>query len=123
MITTPCKANRRNVGSIMAFRTSSTVPHLIGSAGRNSSIGLPEGSSSRICLPPGPVTMSLRKGTPSARRRLTSASMSSTRNSTRFQPPGRASSRPASAAPRSWTARSAAGAGCHRTRRRRPASS
>jgi hypothetical protein len=41
-----------------------------------------------ICLPPGPVTMSFRKGTPSARRRSTSASMSFTTNSTRFQPPG-----------------------------------
>src|ERR1035437_9189575 len=32
-----------------------------GSVGWNSSIGLPDGSSSRICLPPTPVTMSLRK--------------------------------------------------------------
>ena len=29
--------------------------------GSNSSIGLPDGSSTRICLPPTPVTMSLRK--------------------------------------------------------------
>src|SRR5918996_1414165 len=57
-------------------------------AGWKSSIGLPEGSSSRICFPPGPVTMSLRKCTPSARRRSTSAAMLSTTNSIRFQPPG-----------------------------------
>ena len=30
-------------------------------AGSNSSIGLPSGSSIWICLPPGPVSMSLRK--------------------------------------------------------------
>ena len=45
----------------------------------------PRGGSA--CLP-APVTMSFRKGTPSARRRSTSASMSFTTNSTRFQPPG-----------------------------------
>jgi len=32
--------------------------------GWNSSTGLPDGSSTRICEPPGPVTMSLRKWTP-----------------------------------------------------------
>src|ERR1044071_349859 len=57
-------------------------------AGWNSSIGLPEGSSSRICWPPGPVTMSLRNLSPPARSRPTSAAMSSTTNSIRFQPPG-----------------------------------
>ena len=35
-------------------------------AGWKSSIRLPEGSSMRICEPPGPVTTSLRNGTPSA---------------------------------------------------------
>ena len=34
---------------------------------------LPEGSQARTCEPPGPVTTSLRNGTPSARRRATSA--------------------------------------------------
>jgi hypothetical protein len=46
--------------------------------GTKSSIGLPEGSSSRICDPPGPVMMSLRKRTPAARSRVTSAARSST---------------------------------------------
>ena len=32
-----------------------------GVVGSNSSIGFPDGSSSRICLPPRPLTMSLRK--------------------------------------------------------------
>ncbi len=59
-----------------------------GTAGWNSSTTLPEGSSARICLPPGPVTISLRKLTPSARSRATSASMSSTMKWMRFQPPG-----------------------------------
>ena len=55
--------------------------------GWNSSTTFPDGSSARICLPPGPLTMSLRKLTPRARSRSTSASMSSTMNWNRFQPP------------------------------------
>ena len=47
-------------------------------AGWNNSTTLPEGSCSRTCLPPGPSRMSLRNGAPAARRRATSASMSST---------------------------------------------
>src|SRR6266540_4158418 len=57
-------------------------------AGWNSSMGLPAGSSSRICDPPGPVTISFRKDSPAARSRSTSAARSSTTNSMRFQPPG-----------------------------------
>ena len=37
------------------------------SAGSKSSTTLPDGSSQRICWPPGPITISLRKGTPSPR--------------------------------------------------------
>ena len=67
-------------------------------AGWKSSIGLPEGSSSRICWPPGPLTMSLRNVRPAARSRSTSAAMSSTMKWMRFQPPGlRACGRRASA--------------------------
>ena len=36
----------------------------LGKIGSNSSTGLPDGSSTRICLPPTPVTMSLRKWAP-----------------------------------------------------------
>ena len=57
-------------------------------AGWKSSIGFPEGSSIRICCPPGPLTMSLRNVRPAARRRSTSAAMSSTIRWMRFQPPG-----------------------------------
>ena len=57
-------------------------------AGWNSSIGLPAGSSSRICRPPGPLTMSFRNEIPAARSCSTSASMSPTMKCTRFQPPG-----------------------------------
>jgi hypothetical protein len=39
---------------------------------------LPEGSISRICDPPGPVTTSFRNWTPAARNRATSAGRSST---------------------------------------------
>jgi hypothetical protein len=35
--------------------------------GSNNSTGLPEGSSSRICLPPTPLTISLRKCAPASR--------------------------------------------------------
>lgn len=45
-------------------------------AGWKSSMGLPEGSSSRIWGPPTPVTMSLRKRRPAARTRATSAARS-----------------------------------------------
>ena len=47
-------------------------------AGWNNSTKLPEGSTSRICEPPGPVTMSLRNWTLAARSRATSAGKSST---------------------------------------------
>ena len=57
-------------------------------AGWNSSTTLPDGSWSRICLPPGPSTMSLRNVAPASRSRATSASMSSTMKWMRFQPPG-----------------------------------
>ena len=57
-------------------------------AGWKSSIGFPDGSSIRICWPPGPLTMSLRNVRPAARRRSTSAAMSSTIRWMRFQPPG-----------------------------------
>jgi hypothetical protein len=57
-------------------------------AGWKSSIGLPDGSSSRICEPPGPVTMSFRNGTPAARSRSTSLARSSTTKWILFQPPG-----------------------------------
>ena len=57
-------------------------------AGSNSSTRLPDGSCRRICLPPGPSTMSLRKLTPASRRRATSVPMSSTMKWIRFQPPG-----------------------------------
>jgi hypothetical protein len=46
--------------------------------GSNSSIGLPEGSSTRICLPPTPSTISLRKDAPAARSASTLAARSST---------------------------------------------
>src|SRR5881628_1291542 len=41
--------------------------------GSNNSTGLPDGSSTRICLPPTPVTMSFRKWTPFLRNVSTSA--------------------------------------------------
>jgi hypothetical protein len=57
-------------------------------AGWKSSIGLPAGSSSRICRPPGPLTISLRNVRPAERSRSTSRAMSSTIRWMRFQPPG-----------------------------------
>lgn len=44
---------------VLAGRHSRPGHHLL--AASNSSIGLPDGSSSKICLPPMPATMSLRK--------------------------------------------------------------
>jgi pyruvate/2-oxoglutarate dehydrogenase complex dihydrolipoamide acyltransferase (E2) component len=49
-------------------------------AGSKSSTGFPEGSSSRICLPPRPVMISLRKRTPELRSDSTSSTRSSTSN-------------------------------------------
>ena len=49
---------------------------------------LPDGSSSRICWPPGPVTMSFRNVAPSARNFSTSAATSLTMRWIRFHPPG-----------------------------------
>ncbi len=53
-----------------------------------SSTGLPAGSSIRICRPPLPTTMSLRRRTPVLRRRSSSAARSSTASWMRFHPPG-----------------------------------
>jgi hypothetical protein len=47
-----------------------------------------DGSSTRICRPPGPVTIPLRNVRPATRSRSTSAAMSSTMRWMRFQPPG-----------------------------------
>src|SRR5689334_17918583 len=52
--------------------------HIQRCAGWNSSTRLPDGSTSRTCEPPGPVTMSLRNFAPAARSRATSAGRSST---------------------------------------------
>jgi len=57
-------------------------------AGWNSSTRLPDGSTNRICDPPGPVTISLRNCAPASRNRATSAGRSSTMRWMRFQPPG-----------------------------------
>src|SRR5260221_4965105 len=46
--------------------------------GSNSSTTLPEGSSHRICRPPGPSTMSLRKTVPRCRKSATRAGRSAT---------------------------------------------
>src|SRR5215212_1437363 len=56
--------------------------------GSKSSMGLPEGSSSRICLPPLPPTISLRKCACVSRNASTSLGRSSTSSWMRFQPPG-----------------------------------
>src|SRR5438552_916218 len=57
-------------------------------AGSNSSIGLPSGSSSWICLPPGPSTISFRKRRPAFFSSATVAARSSTCRTIRFHPPG-----------------------------------
>jgi len=44
-------------------------------------MGFPEGSSSRICLPPMPATISLRKWAPASRRASTVAARSLTEDS------------------------------------------
>jgi Domain of unknown function (DUF1330) len=56
-------------------------------AGWNNSTGLPDGSSSTTCEPPGPVMTSLRNVMPAAVSRWTSVSMSSTMRCIRFHPP------------------------------------
>lgn len=47
----------RNADRKQADESAATHPR----RGRNSSIGFPDGSSSKVCEPPGPVTRSLRK--------------------------------------------------------------
>src|SRR5216684_2563031 len=59
-----------------------------GKIGSNSSMGLPDGSSTRICLPPIPVTISLRKWAPALRSASTVVARSETSSANRFQPPG-----------------------------------
>src|SRR2546428_6566233 len=56
--------------------------------GSKSSMGLPEGPSTRVCLPPTPVTNSLRKRTPALRSLATVAARSGTSNPEPFPPPG-----------------------------------
>src|SRR5215216_7763002 len=55
--------------------------------GSKSSMGLPEGSSSRICLPPLPPTISLRKCALTSHRASTSPARSSTSSWMRHPPP------------------------------------
>src|SRR5207253_1331200 len=57
-------------------------------AGWNSSIGLPSGSSSWICFPPGPDSISLRKLKPCCFIAATRAGRSTTSTTSRFHPPG-----------------------------------
>ena len=56
--------------------------------GSNNSIGLPAGSSTRICFPPGPGTIPLRKCAPDDVNFATSDARSSVSRTSRFQPPG-----------------------------------
>ena len=76
---------------VAAFLDARSCPHnhVSRRLGWNNSTGLPDGSSRMTCAPPGPETMSLvRKGTPAARSRATSAARSLTSRCKRFQPPG-----------------------------------
>jgi hypothetical protein len=57
-------------------------------SGWNNSIGLPSGSSTWICFPPGAVSMSFRKRTPAFFKWSMNAGRSVTRSTTRFHPPG-----------------------------------
>src|SRR6188472_1379518 len=57
-------------------------------AGSNSSIGLPSGSSSWTCLPPGPTSISLRSRTAWRFSSAIRAGRSLTSRITRFHPPG-----------------------------------
>ena len=83
----PSRRERRLAGSVTALMLDGFGVHAQ-PAGWKSSTTLPDGSSSRICLPPGPWTMSLRKASPARRRRSTSATRSTTMRWMRFQPPG-----------------------------------
>src|SRR5262249_46384810 len=56
--------------------------------GSNNSMGLPSGSSSWICLPPGPFSISLRKRRPAFFIASTRDGRSSTWRTIRFHPPG-----------------------------------
>jgi ABC-type transport system involved in cytochrome c biogenesis ATPase subunit len=53
-----------------------------------SSTGFPSGSSTRICLPPGPTSISFRKRAPAPVSAVMVESRFSTYSTTRFQPPG-----------------------------------
>lgn len=57
-------------------------------AGSNNSIGLPSGSSTMICLPPGPTSISFLKCTPSFLSSAIRVGKSCTWRTIRFQPPG-----------------------------------
>src|SRR5262245_25425603 len=57
-------------------------------AGSNNSTGLPSGSSTWICLPPGPFSISLRKRSPAFFSASTRVGRSSTSRTIRFHPPG-----------------------------------
>src|SRR5437016_12132046 len=54
----------------------------------NSSTGLPEGSLTRICFPPGPETISLRNRAPDCLSFSTNDTRSSVSSTSLFQPPG-----------------------------------
>ena len=75
----------RQVGSLARCRQPRRASGRIGS---NSSTGFPEGSSTMICLPPTPVTISLRKRTPFSRSTSTALARSQTSSMNRLHPPG-----------------------------------
>jgi hypothetical protein len=72
------RAQIRQVGENLKTALAAALYYRAAARGWKSSIGLPEGSSRRICEPPGPVTTSLPKRTPAARSRFTSTGRSST---------------------------------------------
>jgi hypothetical protein len=60
-------ANGKRVRRGLLYRSAALgAPNADGFGGSNSSIALPDGSSSRTCLPPLPTTMSPRKRAPAA---------------------------------------------------------
>ena len=72
-----------------SVRASGGLPHFAAPAPPSwSSIGLPSGSSTRICFPPGPTSTAFRKCAPAVLSFSISAFKSGTYKMIRFHPPG-----------------------------------
>ena len=90
LISKPCFSGRRDLRPRKVHPSGRLTCEGVGhyDTDSNSSTGLPSGSSARICLPPGPTIIALRKRIPACFNSATREGRSFTSRTSRFHPPG-----------------------------------